>query len=74
MNRLIRTREAAEILGIPYETLRQWASRENKLPFGPVHVGRSVRWQENKIIAFVNGEYGGCDDSKSDIPDKASYK
>jgi predicted DNA-binding transcriptional regulator AlpA len=66
--RLLKTKEAAPIMGLAVETLKQWAYRNNKLPFRPVKVGRAVRWPEHKVIAFARGEYNdGCNDTMSNL-------
>jgi len=67
---LLKTKEAAEILGLSIWTLEKYASQDNKLPFDPVRIGRAVRWPKEKIIAYANGELTNDNGSMSDMPKK----
>jgi predicted DNA-binding transcriptional regulator AlpA len=50
--RLLTREQAAEILGVLPQTLAVWFStRRYDLPV--VHVGRSVRYRESDILAFI---------------------
>jgi len=71
---LIKTPEAAKLLGLSRNTLTQYATRGNKLPFGPVRVGRAVRWPMDKLIAYSKGELGHDNGAMPDMSKKTSCK
>ena len=51
MTKLISTKEAAEILGLPEGTLKGWRSRE----IGPkwIKLGGSVRYDVSDLLDFI---------------------
>ena len=46
MEKLLRAKEIAEILGVPVGTIRAWVF-EKRLPF--VHLGRAIRFRSEDI-------------------------
>ena len=48
---LLTRKEAAEFLGLRYQTLAAWAMTGKHLPV--VRVGRSVRYKRSDLEAFV---------------------
>ncbi|WP_343682855.1 helix-turn-helix domain-containing protein [Acinetobacter baylyi] len=49
---LLKTSEAAELLGLQPQTLRRWAIYENG-PITPIRYGRLVRWSKREILDFA---------------------
>lgn len=71
---LLKTPEAAKLLGLSKITLTQYATRGNKLPFGPIRVGRAVRWPLEKIIAYSKGELCNDNGTMPDMSKKTGCK
>lgn len=65
-DRLLSTNEAAELLGLPPQTLVSWrCTRTVRIPF--VRIGRAVRYKRSAIETFI--ERSTVED---DTPDAAA--
>ncbi len=55
MDRLLTTREFAELINIPERTLRN-KMFDGSWTIQPVRIGRSLRWRESDLDKIVSGE------------------
>ncbi len=53
MNNLLRTKEAADFLGIPARTLENWRCNQRyNLPY--IKIGRLIRYRMIDLVAWIN--------------------
>ncbi len=59
-DRLLTRQQAAEFLGLQVQTLAAWAMTGKHLPF--IKVGRSVRYRQSHLDAYIEKQTIGATD------------